>query len=77
MTTVNAGWGAASNAPGWYETQTASNSGFTSPNPLYTVSSRAISYTLSSNHYFRVRACNILGCGSWNVSSLINVSQCI
>lgn len=63
-------WNVPSGLIGWYEMQTDTNSSFSSPTTEYRGSENATLYLpVTTETWARVRACNSVGCNSWQSGS--------
>lgn len=69
--TIYVSWGTASNTVQRYELWRATNSSFSGATRVYNSTGTAVSLTghADGTYYFRVRACNTSGCGSYRTGS--------
>jgi serine protease len=64
QSTCTASWSAAGNAT-YYELEDSTNSGFAGSNRVYQGGNLSFRFVASGVHYFRTRACNLIGCSGY------------
>lgn len=62
-------WPAPSGTTGWYEAESSTTSGYSSPITEYRGGQNSFFLTVSGTRWVRVRACNAEGCGSYRNGS--------